>query len=598
MNNKYNNTVETLPQTPKEPNQWDVLSEMPSFENKDQPSAAPALNESSELMKDQNTSPLSSENEIDEYHNSLLKSNETSPSEENQDINSYEVLINTNRDAFNKKTRRLALIAHKFPDIQNAPQSIQDEYLKLGVTRGRLLGFGGQGAGMRIAKDGNIVSQFKLQDYNDDIDKLAKLHEENASFISAEDEEQFELPKVDLESLNADAEEMGNDFYQLQNLDKKLEEAEKVADIDTVQQLDQIRENAEQKWTEEVDKAEQAELKQLQAGLNEAEEKLRQASANYHQLGAFRKAWKAFRGSDDRDRLTAEVDMAEHAIDSFKKQMGSHHPAKPNRNNKAESESTSLEYDASAQISPDKTERNLNKPESKNMIDTNRFKFNELTHRLAFIDNKFPSPEDTPPSIDRERSVLSYLRNQLLGIFVDKAGVSTASDGMLISKFHLQNYNDTIKELTQLQQTNQEFINEQEVKGFRSPEIDFDWIGLDAVNVGSDYRKLANVQSKISKAERHADIDSLLKLDKIDKMAVQIWTEATDVAEQFEFKQLQANLTEAEAKLRQANESYQKLGAFRRAWKAFRGSDNREQLATDVSHARHAITNFKDRTER
>ncbi len=232
------------------------------------------------------------------------------------------------------------------------------------------------------------------------------------------------------------------------------------------------------------------------------------------------------------------------------------------------------------------------------MISANRDKFDEITHRLAFIDNRFPNPDDSPASVNRERIALINIRTQLLNLGVDEAGLATAADGAMIYASRLKNYNDAAKSLAELQKTNQEFIDDREVRHFNSPEIDLGSLWVEAANVGSDYHELSDLQLKIANARHHADMRTMLKLDQIDSRAEQNWAAMAERAEQIEFEQLQANIAEAEEKLRQANESYQKLGALRRAWKAFRKSDNREQLNTNLYMAHYAMDTFKRKTGR
>lgn len=230
--------------------------------------------------------------------------------------------LERNRDRFNLTTKRLAYIASIYPDINAAPQSVQHEVSLLGRKRGRLSGenTGIQVMGVTEAKDGAIVSGWKLQEYNEDIDKQTQLRVENQqqNYLEENGEENVELPTIDLGAFQKRVANMSSDYSELGALDQEITQADRFADLDTHKKLLELKREATKAWSERLKADEQAELERLEQNLAEIEAKIQQASESYRKLNIFQKAWKKFTSTDERGTLEQEHTRARQALDDFR----------------------------------------------------------------------------------------------------------------------------------------------------------------------------------------------------------------------------------------------------------------------------------------
>lgn len=243
---------------------------------------------------------------------------------ETLDLDDPEVQLERNRDQFNQMTKRLVYIASAYPDLDAAPESVQQEAFMLEINRGRL---SGENTGMHIlgaaeAGDGMIVSGWKLQEYNADIAKREQLRLQNQQNNYLEDgaEESIELPVVDLEALGERAANLSSDYSDLQAFNQAIDKAQRFADLDTSKKLTELERKAADTWAERVKVDEQAELERLEENLAEIEEKLQQATASYQKLNIFQKAWRKFTSSDERGSLEQERARASRSLAMFKSQ--------------------------------------------------------------------------------------------------------------------------------------------------------------------------------------------------------------------------------------------------------------------------------------
>lgn len=295
MENKSENLSGTTEPT-QEQNQWSILSELPKFDemqNSDEQASA-------DLSQAEQIEQTSADAEAGANH------------------------IDVNRNLFNATTRRIAMIQQKFSDLDTAPQSIQKEYWQLIAMRGRLYNNNADTSvlGVGEADDGAIVSQWKMQEYNEDLGHIAKLHEANAEFFEPGAEEQIYLPEINLESFKERIGEIGSDYKKLESLNLSINQAKQLADYDTMEQLDQIAAEAKRSWSEEFNRAEKAEFEHLEASLAAAEDNLRQAKESHNKLNIFRKAWIQLRRLDDRDELALKVAEARNKLKTFQAETG------------------------------------------------------------------------------------------------------------------------------------------------------------------------------------------------------------------------------------------------------------------------------------
>lgn len=222
-----------------EQNQWiEAMSDMPEYEPAHTLDHEEESPESGEIVEERSAYDVSQE-----------------------ELNSPEFRDNRNRANFNNTTRRLAYIASKFPKIQEAPQDIQDEYLTLELKRSRLVGenSGMHVQGAALARDGAIVSKWKLAEYNADADKLKDLHWKNHENFDYSEEFEFSLPEIDIAPLEEKVKTINDDYRNYQKIDNEISEAQRFADMDTYNKLRMLRNEAIDNW------AKQSRLKESQS---------------------------------------------------------------------------------------------------------------------------------------------------------------------------------------------------------------------------------------------------------------------------------------------------------------------------------------------
>lgn len=125
--------------------------------------------------------------------------------EETKQVKSPEV--EKRDEMINACIRREAVIKSKFPDILKAPKSIQDEYFEIhGVKNALQVSRMGETWGKTIASDGCEVDKFVVKRYEEALANSSALKKENEAYITLEEEETFEFPEVDFESLREELE--------------------------------------------------------------------------------------------------------------------------------------------------------------------------------------------------------------------------------------------------------------------------------------------------------------------------------------------------------------------------------------------------------
>ncbi len=105
-------------------------------------------------------------------------------------------------EMINACIRRQAVIKSKFPDILKAPKSIQDEWSEIhGVKNALQVSRMGETWGRTISSDGCEVDKFMLKRYEEALANSSVLKKENETYITPEEEEAFEFPEIDFDSL-------------------------------------------------------------------------------------------------------------------------------------------------------------------------------------------------------------------------------------------------------------------------------------------------------------------------------------------------------------------------------------------------------------
>lgn len=93
--------------------------------------------------------------------------------------------------------RRQAVIKSRFPEILEAPKSIQDEYFALNSLVDSLQTSRREIWGQTISSDGCKIDSFVAQKYEDALARFSEFNRENAQYITREEEENFEFPEID-----------------------------------------------------------------------------------------------------------------------------------------------------------------------------------------------------------------------------------------------------------------------------------------------------------------------------------------------------------------------------------------------------------------
>ncbi len=120
--------------------------------------------------------------------------------------------------------RREAVIKSKFPDILKAPKSIQDEYFEITGVKNALQVSRKETWGKTIASDGCEVDAFVVKRYEEALAKSSVLKKENETYITPEEEEAFEFPEIDFDSLR-------EELDSVKTFDERRELYNKVMDL-------------------------------------------------------------------------------------------------------------------------------------------------------------------------------------------------------------------------------------------------------------------------------------------------------------------------------------------------------------------------------
>lgn len=115
--------------------------------------------------------------------------------------------------------RRQAVIKSKFPEISEAPASIQQEYYALNSLVDSLKTSRREIRGKTTSSDGYQIDGFVAEKYENALEKVNAVSEENRQYISIEDEENFQYPEIDFNALTREArlmqtKEQYNELYR------------------------------------------------------------------------------------------------------------------------------------------------------------------------------------------------------------------------------------------------------------------------------------------------------------------------------------------------------------------------------------------------
>ena len=103
-----------------------------------------------------------------------------------------------NRGFYNELARRYGVIKQLFPDIQKAPESIQNEYFSAGRLMHYLLdGVSSHIHGPKIVEGNYVIDAFLESKYYAELEEYKKYHEENKQYITQQQEASFQFAKPD-----------------------------------------------------------------------------------------------------------------------------------------------------------------------------------------------------------------------------------------------------------------------------------------------------------------------------------------------------------------------------------------------------------------
>lgn len=108
---------------------------------------------------------------------------------------------NKREEMYEKCNKRLALIHSKYPNIQEAPESIKKEMTELNIIK-ESVAYNAAEWGWVEASNGLFVDSFSIKKYEDALANSEILKEENAQYITPEEEAEFEFPDVNLEQID------------------------------------------------------------------------------------------------------------------------------------------------------------------------------------------------------------------------------------------------------------------------------------------------------------------------------------------------------------------------------------------------------------
>ena len=100
---------------------------------------------------------------------------------------------------------RQAVIKSKFPEISEAPASIQQEYYALNTLIDSLKTSRREIRGRTTSSDGYPIDGFVAEKYENALENVNKVQEENRQYVSIEDEENFQYPEIDFNGLIREA---------------------------------------------------------------------------------------------------------------------------------------------------------------------------------------------------------------------------------------------------------------------------------------------------------------------------------------------------------------------------------------------------------
>ena len=105
-------------------------------------------------------------------------------------------------EMIDKFIRRQAVIKDKYKNISEAPKSIQEEYYSLNTLVDSLKSSRREIWGQTIASDGTEIDKFVEKKYEEALANYSRYNDENSQYISAEEEANFEFPKIDFDEMS------------------------------------------------------------------------------------------------------------------------------------------------------------------------------------------------------------------------------------------------------------------------------------------------------------------------------------------------------------------------------------------------------------
>lgn len=120
--------------------------------------------------------------------------------EESKEVTEEVKQKNQREEMYQKCNKRLALIHSKYPNIKEAPETIQKEASELNGLKVSLTNRGTWGD--VEASNGLFIDSFSIKRYEEALANSESLKAENEKYISPDEEKDFEFPEVNLEEID------------------------------------------------------------------------------------------------------------------------------------------------------------------------------------------------------------------------------------------------------------------------------------------------------------------------------------------------------------------------------------------------------------
>lgn len=167
--------------------------------------------------------------------------------ENNINLSDGEVIKNLNKEFFNELQRRRVILKGIYPNLDNAPKSIKDEYYNASwLVEYLKKGIASSINGPILTEDNHVVDAFHLKKYIEALNKYNSLKEQNANLISKEDDAKVYFHKIDVQ-LFINRINSATTAQQISYITEELEKFSEFQELDTILKFKEIYKLAKEK---------------------------------------------------------------------------------------------------------------------------------------------------------------------------------------------------------------------------------------------------------------------------------------------------------------------------------------------------------------